>query len=969
MSALAPARLPGIEFDAGRPAPADTLPRMDVAAFVGFAASGPPDVPVAVEDAVRFRDVFGADLDLARAVAGGETAHSRLGGAVEAFFANGGQRCWVVRVADRDALATARFGVRGLLAAPQEPGAWRLGRLDARSGGSWAGELRVSALLRSRPLAARPDGLGDRRLALAAADGLVPGDVLRITAPDGAAAYAPVAAVTREPGGPVASWKAAVVATPVKPSGELACAYRIGPDGQTPVEASADAGELVVPAAEPIAPGELLRAGDMAVLVGARVPARAEDGRSQARFAIAGAWTLSSDFCAAEAALVERLTIDLLVWREDAIVARLADLGLAPAHPRYWRDLPFDDALFRTLANLPGKGAPRTATGVVAEPRLPAALWGEARLPRFPLAAPPADGPWLPLGLPTAPVPADAVGPESWSRADGAPAGDDRIERDGLAAFGAHLFVDAELAGAGLDRLDAEARQLAFLGASPRGLRGIHALYPVDEVSLVAVPDAAQRGWLRTSVERPPALGAPVLTAGGTHVSWTEVGGATGYRLEQTSEPSFAAPEPVATGGARSVALDAGACAGTRWLRVRALGGPWSNTVAVRGADFAGCARPPAAPVLRIVSDAEHDALVLGWTGPNAGYEVQVSTAEDFRFVEDTVRLTRTLLRIRLDRAVTQYARVRAAGGPWSNTAIAQAEPAGVWMLAPGADPAALLAVQRALLRFCAARDVGAFAVLSLPAEARELQAAAHIAALLPPLEPDAPRDSGSAGVLPLDAGEARALSFGALYHPWIATSDGGAVRVAPPDGPACGLIAARTLARGAWIAPANAPLAGALGLDPERAGVDPRVLLGLSIDPLVGDPRGVVPAAARTLSLDADLEPINVRRLLTLLRRVVLRDGAALVFEPHGPELRERVVGRLETLMAELYRRGAFAGAVASEAYRVLADESLNPPASVDAGRLMVELQVAPSLPMAFITVRLTLDEQGRAELVEGRP
>ena len=945
-----------------------TLPRMDVAAFVGFAASGPLDVPVAVEDAVRFRDVFGADLDLARAVAGGEIAQSRLGAAVEGFFANGGSRCWVVRVAERDTVATARFGVRGLLGATAVPAAWRLGRLDARSGGSWAGELRVSALLRSRPLAPSAGGLTEDGVALVAADGLVPGDVLRVTTAGGGARYAPVASIAREPGGPQALWTAPVVAAPAQPSGELACAFRIGLEEQTPIDAAAGDGELLLPATERVAAGELIRSARLVVLVGAPVPARAGDGKGQARFAIAGAWTLGDDAPAGDALTVERLTIDLLVWRDDAVVARLADLGLAPGHPRYWRELPCDEALFRTLANLPGEGAPRTATGVVTDVRLPAALWEEARLPRFPLAAPPADAAWLPLGLATAPDASAAGGPAAWHRPDGAPVPADRIERDGLARFDVSLFVDEQLAGAGLDRLDAEARQLAFLAPTPRGLRGMHALYPVDEVALVAVPDAAQRGWQRTSVERPPALDAPVLCADGSLISWTAVDGASGYRLEQATDLAFTAPEPVPTGAERSVVLGADACSPTLWLRVRALGGPWSNTVVVRGTDFAGCVRPPAAPCLRIVSDAEHDALVLGWTGPNAGYEVQVSTAEDFRFVDDTVRLTRTRLRILLDRAVSQYARVRAAGGPWSNTVVARAEPAGMWTLEPFADPAALLAVQRALLRFCAARDAGAFAVLSLPAEAREPEAAAHLAALLPP-QPGARLDAGSAGVLPLDAGEARALSFGAVYHPWISTSDGGAVRVVPPDGPACGLIAARTLARGAWIAPANVPLAGALGLDPERAGVDPAVLLGMAIDPLARDPRGVVPAAARTLSLDPDLEPIGVRRLLTLLRRLVLRDGAPLVFEPNGPELRDRVVRHLETLLAELFRRGAFAGAVASEGYRVVADEALNPPPSVDAGRLIVEIQVAPSLPMAFINVRLTLDEQGGAQVVEGRP
>src|SRR5262249_47834689 len=152
---------------------------MDVAAFVGFAAAGPVHVPVAVEDAVRFRDVFGDDVQLARDAVSGTPARSRLGAAVEAFFANGGRRCWSVRVADPAPVATARFGLGGLLAVDR--GTWRLGSLDARSGGSWADSLRVSALLRSRPLPARAGGLTGGQVSLAASADLVPGDLLRIT--------------------------------------------------------------------------------------------------------------------------------------------------------------------------------------------------------------------------------------------------------------------------------------------------------------------------------------------------------------------------------------------------------------------------------------------------------------------------------------------------------------------------------------------------------------------------------------------------------------------------------------------------------------------------------------------------------------------------------------------------------------------------------------------------------------------
>ena len=60
------------------------------------------------------------------------------------------------------------------------------------------------------------------------------------------------------------------------------------------------------------------------------------------------------------------------------------------------------------------------------------------------------------------------------------------------------------------------------------------------------------------------------------------------------------------------------------------------------------------------------------------------------------------------------------------------------------------------------------------------------------------------------------------------------------------------------------------------------------------------------------------------------------------------------DLLLGELFARGAFAGATAEQSFRVVTDEGVNPPQSVEAGRFVVELRVAPSLPMRFIAVRL---------------
>ena len=110
-------RLPGVYFETVVPPATGTLPRMDIAAFVGFAPSGPLDVPVVVEDAGRFLEIYGQDQTLAWDPVAGEMVYAQLPPAVRAFFRNGGQRCWVVRVADDTAASANEFILPGMLLA------------------------------------------------------------------------------------------------------------------------------------------------------------------------------------------------------------------------------------------------------------------------------------------------------------------------------------------------------------------------------------------------------------------------------------------------------------------------------------------------------------------------------------------------------------------------------------------------------------------------------------------------------------------------------------------------------------------------------------------------------------------------------------------------------------------------------------------------------------------------------------
>jgi phage tail sheath protein FI len=119
-------------------------------------------------------------------------------------------------------------------------------------------------------------------------------------------------------------------------------------------------------------------------------------------------------------------------------------------------------------------------------------------------------------------------------------------------------------------------------------------------------------------------------------------------------------------------------------------------------------------------------------------------------------------------------------------------------------------------------------------------------------------------------------------------------------------------------------------------------------------EPAGFLVLDADTLSNDDDLRPINVRRLMILLRRLALREGATDAFEPNDDSLRRVVQHRFEEFLNQLYARGAFAGNTAREAFEVNTGDDVNTPASVDQGRLIVELKVAPALPLTFLTIRL---------------
>lgn len=945
--AKTPPRLPGVRFEVQAPPLVDVLPRMDVAALAGFAASGPLHTPVAVEDAAQFARIFGEDAPLAWDQTLGGTIYANLAPAVRAFFRNGGERCWVVRVAGSGA-ASNRFPLPGLACltgSPAQPITQALAL--ARSEGSWSDGLEASTAVLSEPVPLAPVSLADLTFEVSPGPGtpdIQAGDLLRLTfAGSGDLLHFLVQSVTpAQPGkaqrlaGVTPAWFKAVASaddgqTPTaawdlssgSPVSLPLCGTALGVASDLSLQI-----ELNLPLAEAPLPGALLRV-DVGTLqayltvqtVNASQPSA--DATAAVQVSGPGLWWSGTVPVPlpAEQPLAEILTFELWVASGDQYPLRLSDLGLAQGHPRFWGDLPLDETLYDANPLVPRA--------------VPPALWAEAAglsgsssptggaATRFPLAGPDAGSAsplfFFPLGMGA--LPEAYLGPLA---GPGTP-----LERDGLAAFSAELFLDPDLVGASAGDLLNEADYLRYQSPVPRRLKGIHAFLGIEEATLAAAPDAVQRGW---TLSAPPAELGGLTFPPLPHPEW--------WRF-QACDPRPAPPQADRPPREHFLACD-----------LLILPAPELDAV-----------EPDSIGSFRLTWTVDPDVQLP----EKSVFVLEEATTTSFADAEELYRGTETSQSLYSRSPGEYYYRVRVElgeiTGNWSNGVGVRVALADRWVVLAEVDYQVepLLAVQRSLLRLCAARG-DLFAALALPEHYREDQAIAH-ASRLKSFQ-DVPIPVGPAFSLPLSIAEAPAMSYGAVYHPWLvgleesqapAGQPAGAAaqpyRRMPPEGAALGVLAQRSLGRGAWVAAANEPLDGIVALTPAISRQRWLDLQEAQVNLFRQEPDGFMTLNSDTLSDDPDLAEINVRRLLSLLRRLALREGAAYVFEPNDTVFQRMVQRGFESWLTLMFGRGAFSGRTAAESFQV---NVISTPQDIDAGRFIVELRVAPSLPLKFLTIRL---------------
>jgi phage tail sheath protein FI len=202
--------------------------------------------------------------------------------------------------------------------------------------------------------------------------------------------------------------------------------------------------------------------------------------------------------------------------------------------------------------------------------------------------------------------------------------------------------------------------------------------------------------------------------------------------------------------------------------------------------------------------------------------------------------------------------------------------------------------------------------------------------------------------------------AFAALYYPWIEVANpigtnGDANIMVPPSGHMAGIWSRTDESRGVWKAPANEVVRGALNVEMNITKSEQGLLnpIGVNCIRPFGT-QGIRVWGARTLSSNTDWTYINVRRLFNMIETSIMNGTQFAVFEPNDMALWEGLKRTVSAFLRGLWRDGALFGATAEQAFYVKCDEETNPPDSIDQGKVVVEVGIAPVKPAEFVIFRI---------------
>jgi len=215
---------------------------------------------------------------------------------------------------------------------------------------------------------------------------------------------------------------------------------------------------------------------------------------------------------------------------------------------------------------------------------------------------------------------------------------------------------------------------------------------------------------------------------------------------------------------------------------------------------------------------------------------------------------------------------------------------------------------------------------------------------------------------------------YAALYYPWIyvAPGDPSATRnvLVPPSGHVAGIYARTDEDRGVHKAPAGtqATVRQSLGVEVAMS----EITLGqLNLDGINvirtfrpgGQP---VVWGAGTLARmqgvggNTNWQYVSTRRLFEYLEESIMEGISWSVFEPHNPELWQKLKRTITDFLTRAWNDGALDGATAEQAFYVRIDDALNPPDLKALGELHIEIGCQPAYPAEFVVVAIGIWDGG---------
>lgn len=215
-----------------------------------------------------------------------------------------------------------------------------------------------------------------------------------------------------------------------------------------------------------------------------------------------------------------------------------------------------------------------------------------------------------------------------------------------------------------------------------------------------------------------------------------------------------------------------------------------------------------------------------------------------------------------------------------------------------------------------------------------------------------------------------QSMKFAAVYYPFLQVPDElelqGPNRAVPPCGHVAGAYAFTDNQFGVQKPPANVELSFVSDVDLAVTDQQQGSLNSAGINAIRAFPgRGIRVWGARSISQDPIWRYIHTRRLLSMIEDSVEKASQWLVFQPNDADLRRMLTHSLNVFLQAIWLQGGLQGDRAMDSYFVKCDDTNNPQASIDAGRLVCQVGVAIAAPMEFLVFEISRSVEG-AQIVE---